>query len=149
MGDNQHAAIRRAQRVHAIGHQLQRVDIETGIGFIENGERGLEQRHLQNFQPLFLAAGEADIQRPLQHLFGDVQRLRPSRAPACSTLKRIDFLFAARAPLRVQRGLEEIHRGDAGNFHRILHGEEHALCRALLRQPAPPDLRRDSECCRW
>ena len=47
---------------------------------------------------------------------------------------RIDFLLAARAALRVQRGLEEIERGDAGNFHRILHGEEHALRRALFRR---------------
>ena len=45
-----------------------------------------------------------------------------------------EFAFAARLALRVQRRLQEGHGGDAGNFHRILEREEHALSGALVRR---------------
>ena len=42
------------------------------------------------------------------------------------------FRLAARLALRVERGAQEGHGGDAGDFHRILEGEEHALGGALV-----------------
>ena len=68
MGDDDHGAIGRAQRVDAIGHHAQRVDVEAGIGFVEDAERRLQHRHLQDLGALLLAAGEADIHRALQHV---------------------------------------------------------------------------------
>ena len=34
---------------------------EAGIGFVQNGELGLEHQHLQDFVALLLAAGEAFV----------------------------------------------------------------------------------------
>jgi len=34
MGNHQHPSIRLAQRIHAVGNDLQRVDIETAVGFV-------------------------------------------------------------------------------------------------------------------
>ena len=42
------------------------------------------------------------------------------------------FALAARLALRVQRGAQEGHGGDAGNFDRILERQEHALGGALV-----------------
>ena len=42
--------------------------------------------------------------------------------------------FAARLALRIQRGAQEIHGGNTGNFHRILERQEHALGGALVRR---------------
>ena len=42
--------------------------------------------------------------------------------------------LAARLALRVQRGAQEVHGGDAGNFHRVLERQEHALGGALVRR---------------
>ena len=47
-------------------------------------------------------------------------------------VRRREFALAARLALRVQRGAQEIHGGDAGNFHRILERQEHALGGALV-----------------
>jgi len=42
---------------HALGHDLQRVDIEAGIRFIKHTQaRRLQQRHLQDLVTLLFAA---------------------------------------------------------------------------------------------
>jgi hypothetical protein len=43
---------------------------------------------------------------------------------------------SARAALCVQRGAQEIRIADAGQFHRILEGQEHAECGARFRLQA-------------
>ena len=40
----------------------QRVDVEAGVGLVEHGDVGLEQRHLEHLVALLLAAGEALVQ---------------------------------------------------------------------------------------
>ena len=49
-------------------------------------------------------------------------------------VRRGDFALAARLALGVERGAQEIHGGDAGNFDRILERQEHALGGALVRR---------------
>src|SRR5439155_22783726 len=39
-----------------------RVDVEAGVGLVEDGDPRLQQRHLQDLNPLLLAAGEAVVQ---------------------------------------------------------------------------------------
>ncbi len=92
MRDDEHRARGRAQRIDAFGDQFQRVDIQTGIGFIEDRELGLEQRHLQDFQSLFFAAGKANIQRTLQHFFRNFKR-GGFRAHGFKNRHRIDIRF--------------------------------------------------------
>ncbi len=48
---------------------LQRVDIQPGIGFVQDGELGLQHGHLQHFVALLLTAREADIQVAFQQIF--------------------------------------------------------------------------------
>ena len=45
----------------------------TGGTATLDGEAGLQHGHLQDLHPLLLAAGEADIQRSLQHLEVDLE----------------------------------------------------------------------------
>ncbi len=47
--DAQHAELRTIgpHLLYALGHDLQRVDVETGVGLVEHRELGLEDRHLQ------------------------------------------------------------------------------------------------------
>src|SRR6266516_7015991 len=74
--DHDRGAVGRAQPVDAVRHDLQRVDVEPGIGLVEHAELGLEQRHLQDLVALLLAAGKADVDRPAQHLRLDPEPLR-------------------------------------------------------------------------
>ncbi len=130
VGDDDGGTIRRLQRVDAVSHDLQRVDVETTIGFIENAELRLQERHLQDFGALLFAAGEADVQRTLQHLHVDLQ-IAGGFLDAADEIRRRQFRLAARLALLVHRNLEELHGGDTGNFDRILEGKENALGGAL------------------
>src|SRR5690606_23070467 len=47
VGDDEEGAVGRAQRVDAVGDDLQRVDVEAGIGLVEHAELRLEQLHLK------------------------------------------------------------------------------------------------------
>jgi phosphoribosylformylglycinamidine (FGAM) synthase-like amidotransferase family enzyme len=72
VSDEQHAAVGRAQRIHAARHDLERVDVESRVRLVEHGERRFEHQHLQDLVALLLAAGESFIdtarQKALVHL---------------------------------------------------------------------------------
>ena len=46
------------QRVHALSHNAQRVDVEAAVGFVENAQLRLQHSHLENLVALLLAARE-------------------------------------------------------------------------------------------
>ena len=56
VSDHDDPQFRAAQGVHAFGNDPERVDVEAGIGFVHQGERRFEHRHLQNLAALFFAA---------------------------------------------------------------------------------------------
>src|ERR1700728_988813 len=53
---DQHSAVGAAHRAVAFRHNLERVDIEAGVGFVQDRELRLEHSHLQDLVALFLAA---------------------------------------------------------------------------------------------
>ena len=68
-------ALGRAQRVDAVGDDLERVDIQAGVGLIEQRQRRLEHQHLQNLVALFLAAGKALVDAAAEEALIDVHEL--------------------------------------------------------------------------
>ena len=73
------------------------------------------------------------LTRAAQHLHG-----RSSSLPAASRTRFMNSgVVSSASPrclaLRVERGAQERHGGDAGDFERILEGQEHALGGALVR----------------
>src|SRR5262249_60261188 len=101
----------------------------------EHAEPRLQQRHLQDFVALLLAAGEADIDPAAQHLLLDAELAR-HRAHALEEFGRGKLVLAPLLALRVERGAKKGHGGDAGNFKRILKGEEKTVGGAHLRLKA-------------
>src|SRR5205807_6595424 len=124
--DHDKAALGRAQAIDALGHDLERVDVEPGIGLVEHAQPRLQERHLQNLVPLLLAAGEADIHAPAQHVLVDAE-LAGHLAHALHEIGRRQLGFAALLALRVERGAQEGLGGDTRDFERILEGEKEAL----------------------
>src|SRR5947207_12656606 len=59
MGDQEHAELGVEHRIDALGDDPQGVDVEPGVGLIEDRDLGLDDRHLEHLQPLLLAAAEA------------------------------------------------------------------------------------------
>src|SRR5262245_2466902 len=74
--DHDEGARGRAQCVDAVGHRLECVDVEAGVGLVEHAQPRLQQRHLQDLVALLLAAGEADIDPAPQHLLPDAEPAR-------------------------------------------------------------------------
>jgi len=129
--DQHDRTLRVAQAVHARGHHFECIDVEAGIGLIQNREFGLEHQHLQDFIALLLAAGKSFVhaagEKRLAHMH-ELHLLPDQR----QKLIRIDFGLAGGLALGVQRGLQQVHIVDAGNFNRILESEKQAGARALL-----------------
>ena len=51
--------------LHAARHHLEGVDVETGVGLVEDRDVGLEDRHLEDLVALLLAAGEPLVEEPV------------------------------------------------------------------------------------
>jgi hypothetical protein len=71
--------------------------------------------------------------RALEHLLGHVQRLC-LLAHELEDAHGVEFALAAGAALGIQRRLEKIHRGHAGDFHGILQRQEDSLGGAFFRR---------------
>ena len=76
MRDDDHGPILVPQCIDAIGHGAEGVDVQAGIGLVENAQPGIEHRHLEDFVAFLLAAGKAFVDGPLEQIVVDVQHLQ-------------------------------------------------------------------------
>ena len=119
----------------AAGNDAQSVDVETGVGLVEDGDPRLEHRHLQDLDALLLAAREAVVQIAAGHLLRHLEHLH-RRRQVLAELGDLDRVVLAAGPGladRVDRGAKEARHGDARDRMRVLEGEEEAALRALVR----------------
>ncbi len=116
-----------ADPVDALGHHPQRVDVEAGVGLVQDGDPGLEQLELQDLVALLLSAGEALVDAALGE--GRVH-LQPGHG-----------LLLLLDPEPQLRGLaadsgggraQEVRHADAGHLDRVLHGQEQPGAGALV-----------------
>src|SRR5215467_12717112 len=108
--DHHEGALGRAQPIDAVRDHLERVDVEAGIGLVEHAQPRLQQRHLQDFVALLLAAREADIDPAAQHLLVD-RKLAGLLAHLLHEFGGRQLRLSARFALRIQRGAQERHGG--------------------------------------
>ena len=132
VGHHNRRVVRPAEAVHTVCHDAQGVNVQPGVGFIQEGKGGFQQRHLQHFVALFLAAGEAFVDRPT-HQFRVDFHLGNLAAEQAVELSGAHLLLAQMDTLGVHRGFEELPRAHAGQFHRILKGQEHSLAGPVFR----------------
>ena len=133
MRDEHHRVVGRDEAVHAARHHPKSVDIETRIGFVEDGQARLEQRHLQNLIALFLAAREALVHRAVEERCVHFEELH-LRAHIIVEFERVELVFAARRLHRVVGESQESAVRDPGNLDRVLETEEQPRARARLRR---------------
>src|SRR5215207_9755658 len=62
VGDQQDAELGAAEPVDALGHDPEGVDVQAGVGLVEDGQLGAEQGHLEDLVALLLAAREALVE---------------------------------------------------------------------------------------
>ena len=68
MRNHEHGAVAAAHHVDAVGDDLQRIDVQTGVGFVEDRKRWFEHRHLEDLVALLLAAREPFVHGTIQQV---------------------------------------------------------------------------------
>ena len=68
VGDDDGGFLRAAKGVHTVGHNLQGIHVEAGVGLVEYAEERVEHGHLEYLVALFLASAETDIHLALGKL---------------------------------------------------------------------------------
>jgi hypothetical protein len=115
----------------SVRDDLQRVDVETGVGLVEHRDLRLEHRHLQDLDALLLAAREPVVQVARRELAADLEvvHLREERLAELGHRHRVVDAAVLRLAHSVQRLPQEVGDGDARNSVRVLEREEEpGLC---------------------
>src|SRR3569623_838798 len=131
MGNHHEGAVIAAQGIDAFGDDLERIDVEAGIGFVENTQRRLQQSHQQYLVAFLLAAGETFVDGAVQELLIHLHELH-LLAHQREKIHGVELVEAAMLAHRVHRRLQQIDVAAPGNFDRILKREEDTGTRALL-----------------
>ena len=71
--DHERAHVGADELLHAAGDDLQRVDVEAGVGLVEHRDLRAQHRHLQDLDPLLLAAREPVVQVARRELAAHLQ----------------------------------------------------------------------------
>ena len=131
MRDDELRVVRPLQFIHAFGHDLQRVDVETGIRFIQDGQLRFEHGHLKNLVAFLLTAGEAVIDGAFQAVFRQMEDFH-FLLNQLDELHGIEFGQAFVLAHFVERRFQEIGRVDARDLDRVLERQEDAFAGALI-----------------
>ena len=95
VGHHQHGAFGTAHGVDAFGDDSERVNVETRVGLVEDGELRFENCHLQDFVSLLFSTRKSFIHRTVHQLFVHIQQLQ-LLAEHGEKIHRIHFLLATR-----------------------------------------------------
>ena len=134
MRDHERAHVGADELLDAVGDDLERVDVEAGVGLVEHRDPRLQHRHLQDLDALLLAAGEAVVEVARRELARDLEPVHRGEQLLAELRDRDRVVLAAvpRLADRVDRGAQEARDGHARDRVRVLEREEEAALRALV-----------------
>ena len=124
--------LRAPEEVDAVGHRLEGVDVQAGVGLVQDRQGGLQHGHLEDLGALLLPTRETGVHRAAQQVLAHLHRLHPLLGHG-QEIHRVQLLLAAVAPYGVDRGAQEVEAVQAGNLHGILEAEEESLHRPQFR----------------
>ena len=110
-----------ADLANALGDDAQRVDVEAGVGLVEDRDLGFEDGHLHDLVALLLAAAEALVEVAVDERAVHAQPLHPVHGGQAQFEHAEVDALAGR-----QRLAQELDDRDAGDLLRVLEREEHA-----------------------
>ena len=131
VGDDDGGVVGRLELVDASGHDAQGVDVEAGVGLVEDAEPGLEHCHLEDFVALLLSAGETLVDGAGGELVAEVDdgALLAHELEELGGGHRLQSQVLA---LGIDSGAHEVDHAHAGNLDGILESEEEAEVAAFL-----------------
>src|SRR5664280_2260072 len=125
MGDDDHGPIRTSHGVHPAGDDPEGIDVEAGVGLVQDGELRLENCHLQNLVALLLTPGETLVDRPAHEALVHLDELHPLPSQGKES-HYIEFIESSLPTHRIERHAQEVQVAHPGDLHRVLEGEEEA-----------------------
>jgi hypothetical protein len=129
--DHAHARVFASHGAHAPSDHAKGVDVQSGVGLVEERDDRFQQRHLEDFVTLALASGKAVIQVTLGEGRVHAESVHPLREVQ-SYFEDAELVEA----LSSGDGLaQELHHRDAGNGLGILKGEEYPGAGAFVGRP--------------
>src|SRR5579883_192820 len=136
--DHQRAQLAVALGVDPVGHDAQGIDIQAGVGFVQDGEARLQDGHLQDLAALLLAAREALVQVAREHRLIHLEQTQLVAQQLAELARRHRLAVRLGVGLvRLAHGAvgeaQEVGHADAGNGHGILECKEEAFLGALVR----------------
>src|ERR1035438_2208904 len=124
MGDDDHGPIGTSKRVHPTGDDPEGIDVEAGVGLVQDGELRLENRHLQDLIALLLTTRETLVDRPAHEAIVHLDKLHPLLGQG-KEFHYIELLEPTSPAQRVERRAQEVQVAHPGDLHRVLEGQEH------------------------
>ena len=145
VGNDEDAELRAGQGVDPFRHGAECIDVQAGVGFVENGEFRLQHGQLQDFNPLLFPTREALVQVAAGECLVDAEVFHLAHQLAPELTHRHQHALAGGCFLGFDAGggiagtahsadrtAEKIGQGDAGNGGGILEGEEQAAVGAFV-----------------
>ena len=121
------------QAVDPLRHALQGVDVQSGIGFVHDGQLGIQNCHLEDLVALFLTAGKTLIHGAVDETLVHFHELQLC-AHQFQKVHRVEIRLASMLANGIQGRLEEVGVVHAGNLNRVLEGHEDTFAGTLFRR---------------
>ena len=133
MGDHHKRIIGRTQAVDTLTHNPEGIHVQATVGLVQDGQVGLQHRHLEDFVALFFAAREAHIyaagQETAVHLHQG-QLAVHQLDELCTGEWRQSLCLAVRS----NGALKHLGVGHPGDLHGILESQENAFPGTFFRR---------------
>mmetsp|Transcript_26338 Transcript_26338/g.65483 ORF Transcript_26338/g.65483 Transcript_26338/m.65483 type:complete len:337 (+) Transcript_26338:1393-2403(+) len=127
VGDDQECLVgmARLEVVDGLCGRLERVDVKSGVGLIQDDQIGVQHHHLQDLVALLLTAREAGVDAAVEE--GRVEaELVELLKHLHRELNGVKVVQSLPLPPDVDGRTEEVRVGDASDLHRVLEGQEDA-----------------------
>ena len=133
VSDDQEGAVGRAERSEQVRHHAERVDVETGIHFVQNDEFRIQKPHLKKLHPALFPTGKPDVEFAVEKRIRNPEQSRFFEKKAFRHERREGFrarVFALN--LGVDYGTEVFGKFHPADFGNVLERKEAPLRRPLF-----------------
>ena len=131
VGNHYGAGVGLAELIESLGHDAEGVDVETGVGLVQDGELRLEHGHLEYLIALALSAAEALVDTAAGELAVHAHHLA-LLAHELEKLGRVHLRQALILALGIDGCAHEVDHTHARYLHRLLKREEYSLVAACI-----------------
>ncbi len=117
--------------IDAVGDGAEGVDVESGVGFVEEPAKGINQRQQEDFVAFLFTTGKAFIDGAVHEAFVHLEEVH-FFLDDLTELHGVEFGQPVVFSCFIDRGFEEVACGNAGDFDGVLEAEKQTLASAFL-----------------